>query len=286
MGDLDLLVGIDEVDPVLEVLSALGYRSEYPEQARTEFRIHHQHDRVAHPRGFLVEVHWQLTRPQDTIHLDPETFLRRAVTVTPPGGPSLRIPSAEDTLLHTVSQSEQEGVRGLRRLVDLDRLAAGDDLDWAYVRGEARALGLYGFLCVALRLAHLLLGTDAPADLLQGRDLTPRERDMIDAFGPVRRVLDDPGRGASTDLYLFRLWCARPDHRSRALRERVTGRGDSLHWVWAGEERPEHADREWSSGPGFGLKLLALQTILDWKRIRGHLRGNGGAPPSFWTSQP
>ncbi len=276
MGDLDILVERSEVDPVLDALTGLGYRSEYPEHARAEFRQHHQHDRVAHPRGFLVEVHWQLTRPQDAIRLDPAGFQARAVTLEPPGAPPLRVPATEDTLIHTVSQIEQESVRGLRRLVDLDRLAAEPELDWALVTREAREAGLHGFLCVSLRLAHVLLGTEAPAPLLDGRALPPRARGLISAFGPVGRVLDEPGRGAVVDRHLFRLWGARTDHRKRAFRERITGRGDSLHWVWAGEEGPEDAAPEPSSGLGFGLKLLVLQTILDWKRITRRV-------PDFWT---
>lgn len=279
MGDLDILVGPDEVDPVLEALSTLGYRSEYPEHARAEFRTHHQHDRVAHPRGFMVEVHWQLTRPHDPIRLDPDAFQDRAVTLKLADGSELRVPSPEDTLLHTVSQSEQDGVRGLRRLVDLDRLAAAPELDWDYVRSRARGLGLHGFLCVTLRLAHLLLDTAAPAELLEGRGLSPRERRMISVFRPVRRLLDEPGRGAVVDEHLFRLWCARPDHRDRSLRQRVSGRGDSLHWVWAGEETPDGARTERTSGPAFGLKLLALQTILEWRQLVGHV-------PDFWTLEP
>lgn len=283
MGDLDILVDLAEVDGVLDALRTLGYQSEYGTRARSEFRTHHQHDRVAHPRGFMVEVHWQLTRPGDPIRLDPETFQARAVTVDAPAGSPLRVPSTEDTLLHTVSQSEQDGVRGLRRLVDLDRLAATPDLDWSYVRDQAQALGLHGFLCVTLRLAHLLLGTRAPADLLDGRDLSPHQRHVIDAFRPVRRLLDEPGRGAVVDQHLFRLWCARPDHRDRSLRNRVSGRGDSLHWVWAGEDDPAEAGAERTSGPAFGLKLLALQTILYGRLFATRVRRGGASDPDFWT---
>ncbi|NNF37064.1 MAG: nucleotidyltransferase family protein [Gemmatimonadetes bacterium] len=283
MGDLDILVRPDEVSGVLTSLAGLGYRSEYTDRARGEFLEHHHHDRVAHPAGFMVEVHWGLTRPYEAIRLDPERFLRRSIVLEAEGSPPIRVPRMEDTLVHTVSQSEQDAVRGLRRLIDLDRLASLPDLDWDDVRTHADTVGLRGSLCVALRLAQLCLGTEAPEDLARGRGLTPASRRAIAAMHPVRRLLEEPERGEAADFHLFRLWCARPDHRDHWLRTCLVGSGDPLHWVWLGEEDPEVED-ERTTGLGFLLKLALYQSILSLANLRTRIRQSDDGGPGFWPS--
>ena len=282
MGDLDILVDPSEVEGVLEALSALGYRSEYPDRAREGFLEHHHHDRVAHPRGFLVEVHWGLTRPGDAIQLDPRSFQDRSVMLKPSGSHPLRVPSLEDTLIHTVSQSEQDGVTELRRIVDLDRIVAHRDMDWDYVRSSAAQAGLSGFLCVTLCLAHRLLGTEVPPDLLAGESLRPADRRHVESLNPERRVLEGSGTGSVAESYVFRFLCARPDHRRQWLRDRLRGVGDPLRWVWEGGDEPDEGGGEKTTGPGFVLKLLVIRSILQTSRWIDIFRGG---PPEFWLQR-
>lgn len=282
MGDLDILVEPDQVDDVLEALSGLGYRSEYSDRARKGFLEHHHHDRVAHPRGFLVEVHWGLTRPGDAIQLDPRAFQSRSVALEPPGVPPLRVPSLEDTLVHTVSQSEQDGVTELRRIVDLDRIVAHRELDWDYVGQSAGEAGLYGFLCVTLCLAHRLLGTMIPHDLLAGEGLRRADRLRIAGLRPEWRVVAGDDTVTVAESYAFRLLCARPDHRRRWLRDRLRGIGDPLRWVWKREDTPESVDREKTTGSVFVLKLLVALSTLQASRWITRFRGG---PPEFWSTR-
>jgi hypothetical protein len=282
MGDLDILVRPDEVIGVLRALETLGYRSEYSDRARGEFLEHHHHDRVEHPAGFMVEVHWGLTRPYESIRLDPERFLDRSVVVEQKGSPPMRVPRPEDTLVHTVSQSEQDSVRGLRRLVDLDRLASLPSIDWDDVREHAEEVGLHGFLCVTLRLAEICFATPAPEDLVSGRSLSSSRRAAIAGMTPVRRLLDDPPRAEAVEFHLFRLWCARPDHRDRWLRTRVSGAGDPLHWVWEGDEDPDEAGRERTTGPTFLLKLALYQSILSVTNLVTRMRRFDDGAVTFW----
>ena len=281
MGDLDVLVEADQVEGVLEALSGLGYRSEYPDRAREGFLEHHHHDRVAHPRGFLVEVHWGLTRPGDAIQLDPRAFQSRSVVLESPGSPPLRAPSLEDTLIHTVSQSEQDGVTELRRIVDLDRIVGQRELDWDYVRRSAAEAGLYGFLCVTLCLAHRLLGTTIPHDLLAGEGLRSADRLRIAGLRPEQRVVGGADTGTVAESYAFRLLCARPDHRQQWLRDRLRGIGDPLRWVWEGGQTPDEVEDEKTTGPAFVLKLLLVMSILQASTWMARFRGG---PPEFWST--
>jgi hypothetical protein len=282
MGDLDILVEPDEVEPVLEALGSLGYRSERPEATRALYRDRHHEERVTHPMGFLTEVHWGLTRPGKAIQLDPAGFRERSVTVETPGSPPLRIPCADDMLVHTVSQIEQESVRGFRRLVDLDRIAATPALDWDRVERHAAEAGLSGFLSVSIRLANVLLGTEAPVDMLDGSILSRRARRAVASLQPVRRLLDEPGAGEAIEFYLFRLWCMEPAHRRTWLRRSMSRDADPLRRVWEDPDSPGEAGPVGTTGPTFLLKLAAYQSILVGRTLWNHLTASAGADAGFW----
>jgi hypothetical protein len=274
---------------VLDSLLELGYESPYTEAARSGFRSHHHHERVTHPNGFHVEVHWGLTRPGAPMALDPARFLRRSRTVRGPGGRELRVPSPEDMVLHTVSQSQQGQVRELRRLVDLDRVIAAGTVDWDDVRREATRARLFAALCVTHRLAALLLGTPVPADVQEGRDLPWSSRTGVALTRPVSRLLRERGRAQVPDDHLFRIWCL-PTWRQRGgwLRRVVSSVGDPLEWVW--EERGEEETGDPGSHPGRGvvlvLKLAILQGTLLASAAWESLKSGGRGRLRFWKGPP
>lgn len=284
MGDLDILVSRDEVAPVLATLSTLGYRSEYPDAARAGFREHLYHDRVAHPNGFEVEVHWGLTRPDAASRLDPELFQRHARLLDEVDGVPLRVPSGEDMILHTVSQSEQDGVRSLRRLVDFDRVVAASEIDWDRLSAEADRAGLAIPLSVVARLAECLLGTSAPEAWTRGREIGALPRRAIAVSRPVDRLLRPPTRADVTERQLFHLWCL-PGWRSRGkeLVEIASGRGDPLRWVWEEEEPPDAVRIRPLRGLWRLAKLGALQLTLLGRWLSSARPGPTGSG-AFWRS--
>lgn len=269
MGDLDLLVPPDRVDETLEALERLGYRSPYPEGASSGFREHHYHERVAHPNGFEVEVHWGLSRPGTPVGLDPRAFLERAVRITPEHGPALRVPSPEDNILHAVSQSELGSFRKLSRLVDIDRIVTSCDPDWHYVESAAERGGLGGHLALCLRLASRVVGTTVPERLASGEGLGPIARRALGAMDPLRHLMEEPGRGSFTKNLLVRMWArVEPSARRRLLDEVGAVVDDPLDWVWqihiAQKEgvAPEDVARK-PVGKGVVLaKLAVIQTLL------------------------
>lgn len=284
MGDLDILVVFDEVTPVLEALETLGYRTEYPDLAREQFRHHHHHERVNHPMGFITEVHWGLTRPRDAIQLDPERYLARSITLEASGSPDIRIPCAEDMLVHTLSQMEQELLLGFRRVIDLDRIARTPDFDWDDACRHADEVGLGGWLTVAVRLAHVLLGTSAPEELLRGSQLSAPARHAIDTLQPVRRLLDEEMVLPVLESHVFRLWCQDSEHRRTSIRQVLAGRRDPLQWVWTGEEAPEDSKREGTTGLLFLLKLAIYQSILGARMIWRLIPTAAARESKFWTA--
>jgi hypothetical protein len=271
MGDLDILTTRDHAPRYLEALRALGYESQYSDKAREGFWEHHFHERVEHAGGFLVEVHWGLTRPGALCSLDHRWFLDRARKTETRSGTPLLVPSFEDMLLHLVSQIEEDGFRNLRRIVDLDRtVSASRELDWIYIRDRARDSNLGAVLSVSLRLANLLLQTSAPRDLLEGRGLGGAARRAIELMSPVPHLLNAPGRAEVAADDLFWLWCLPLwSLRFRALRELVAGMQDPLNWVWLGKEVSDNVDTGWQGGLSRVVKLGALQ---GWLGVRGLTR--------------
>jgi hypothetical protein len=286
MGDLDILTEYEEVPDYLEALGAIGYRSEYSGEARRGFREHHYHDRVAHPTGFLVEIHWGLTRPGGLCQLDHREFIRRAQQVEAPGHATVLAPSPEDMLLHIVSQIEQEGYRSIRRMVDLDRVVrASDRMDWDYVLDRARKGNLAFVLSVSLRLANILFLTPVQDRFLDGRILGPMTRHVMDLLRPVSYLMQPRHRAEVAGYDLFRIWSLpRWDLRRQAFVELIKGVQDPLDWVWREMDSPEELESEGGLGLSRTAKLLALQVWIGGRGILGKLGLSRRPRISFWKT--
>jgi len=260
MADIDLLVGGDEVDEAVDTLQRLGYHKLRSDAAIEAYRRHHFHIRLANA-GFLVEVHWGLTRPGRPFRLDAEPMLRRAIVCRRPGRPALRVPSPEDMILHTVSQNLDDGVR-MVRLVDIDRVVrASERLEWDYLWESARAGGLQVGLAVALRLCDVLLDTPIPHGQLERSGVGPLTRLHLALMRPQRwPVSPPPDRAAVNELRL--LWCT-ADWRGRLrLLGQLTGkRGDPLRWVWE-ERSPDVGNSSLLKGATRLVKMLSYQAWL------------------------
>jgi hypothetical protein len=208
MGDLDLLVASGEMEQSVAALRDAGYVSE-SEQLMDAYRLHHFHHLLRHPRGFIVELHWGLTDPGSRVPLNEKQFVARASSSRRGNSVAVRVPSPEDLLLHTVSQNEDDAFGLLRRIVDIDRIVArSPQLDWDYVAQASSDSGLDLVLAVSLRLAHLLLRTDVPADLSRGTGLPMVSRLHLAMLDPVAWVVSLPSDRRPSGSDAIRLWCA------------------------------------------------------------------------------
>ena len=245
LGDLDLLFPDDQVESAIETLQANGYRSLPSDEVREAYRQHHFHFLLTHPGGFAVEVHWALSRPNGDFHLDSRAFLARAVERPRVSRPLLRVPSAEDMILHMASQNVEDGFARLRRVVDIDRvIASTPHLDWNYLRQAARHGEVQIFTAVALRLAQLLLGTPVPRGFVESLGVSRPTRLNLALFRAVPWMItlhDD--RYASAEA-LLRLWTT-VGWRKRLRRCAMIAlmREDPLAWVWQGKGRSRRTRR-------------------------------------------
>ena len=258
MGDLDLLVERESIESSMTALQDGGYVPE------TRISAHPFHHHLEHPRGFIVELHWGVSDASSFV-LDEKLFLARA-TVDGVNHANLRVPSREDLLLHLVSQNEDDAFGLLRRIVDVDRIVAGSpSLDWTYVERSAHAAGLDVALAVSIRLAQLLLRTEAPTPVAHGLRLPILSRINLAMLQPVRRVLSSPSARRQADTEAFRFWCAGTWRgRTRRLRAALNSPGQG-------------GDSTFRAGSGIArLTKLGLYQALVYAQSGAALLSAGG----------
>ena len=283
LGDLDLLFPDDQVESSIETLQANGYRI-WSDEVREAYRQHHFHFLLTHPVGFAVEVHWALSGPNQDFHLDSRAFLARAVERPRVSGPLLRVPSAEDMILHMASQNVEDAFARLRRVVDVDRIIASTPhLDWNYLRQAARHGEVQILTAVALRLAHLLLGTPVPRGFVESLGVSRLTRLNLALFRAVPWMItmhDDRRESAATLLCLWTTVGWRK--RLRRCSMIALMREDPLDWVWQGRGEP---DGRKGRLRGFAslAKLAAYQAWIYVSGIAALLTRSGRRGVRFWT---
>ena len=118
-------------------------------------------------RGLLVELHWSLVELPYYVERIP---MREVWATTRPaaGLPGASIPDAATLLLHSCADVALHHSRALRLiwLVDVDRLARSEALDWDALieRSERWGLGLAAE--TTLKPTAAWLGTPVPAEVL------------------------------------------------------------------------------------------------------------------------
>ena len=228
-GDVDLLLPESEIDRAASSLVAAGYDLG-DQEVRARYRRDHFHYRLGNPSGFQVELHWALLPPGSSMDLSPERLLTRSLTIERSGEPAIRIPSAEDMVLHLASQETEDWFSTIRRLVDIDRVVRAEAaFDWEYLQAAAIECNMGPVLGFTLQLARRLLSTPIPADFVGRLGLSRSARFHLELLDPVQAVLTGLSwRRATAPRYLA-IWLS-PDRRARwrTLREIITDRFDSF----------------------------------------------------------
>jgi len=286
MGDLDFLVGPDEIDRSIAALRAAGYvpdREDWVEK----YRRHHFHQVMNHPRGFIVELHWALTDRASSVPLNEKQILARASFSNGRNNVPVRVPSPEDLLLHVVSQNEADAFAMLRRIVDIDRIVASSpNLDWPYLVRSASDAHLDMVLAVSLRLAQLLLRADAPSSLSHGNGLPILPRMHLALLDPAAWVVSLPSERRDVAIEAIRLWCA-STWSDRARRAAETLRGESLEMVFGDTGEPRRNRRPVAKGRVVrAVKLVTYHVLMYGRAGLALASPSGSRRLRFWTGAP
>ncbi|MGV3711100.1 MAG: nucleotidyltransferase family protein [Gemmatimonas sp.] len=211
VGDLDILVDASELDATRAVLVEAGYSA--PDDATAiAYRRYHFHHGFRQPSGRLVEVHWALTPPEALAQLNARALADTAIPHARLGAPPVRVPRAEQLLLHLVVQNLTEPKRIFGRLVDIDRLAQrAVNFDWQMVVSASNAGGFTTALWFSMVSAQLFLDTPVPLKVIQQIQPPSLARLHLRRLDPIGRALAGrPLRDGQTRL--LQLWLALGDH--------------------------------------------------------------------------
>ncbi len=256
MEDVDVLVAEAELRPAVRVLLGSGYSAPWAASDYRFLRRRHFHVPLRSPTGLLLEVHWALAPTRSPFRL--EISLDGSARPTR-WGRARPGPPPERVLLHIVLQCVQERFARLSRLVDLDRILAGEpDLDWRKIARVARAGNLGYALHTALRLCESLLGTKVPRhpelDLLAPPRATAFHLDLI--CSPTHLLAQCLSHRHAA-ARLLELWLL-PGHRARLDYLRALVRE-------APTRAPGRPDRG-AAGWFVSLKLLPTQLLVySWR---------------------
>lgn len=285
IGDFDLLLAGDELEPAARALESAGYESPLSEEQRRAITRHHYHHRLTHPGGFVVELHWALTQPSDPYRLDADALRRRSRPQAVADGLVLRAPSAEDMLLHCAAQNFEGAFGRLRRLVDLDRIAGSDaDFDWTRLEQAARRAGLDGTLAFCLQLTRSVLGTRLPPDVITDLAPSPSLRLHTALMGPIGGLMRQEFSRRPAAAWLLRFWLASSwSVRGDLLVRRLAGTDQPLEWLWEGQASPDEHDTAFLAGPRKVAKALLYQIWLYLKGLGRAATSAGRRELGFWS---
>ena len=192
-SDVDILVERGSLDDVCDLLARLDYRQAAGRNHPSFYEQHHFHRILSGPAGMTLEVHWNLSRPDNYFQFDLDGFFGRSREIDR-DGIRVQVPADIDQLLHATCQALEAGYSDIRRVIDaalLLRNGAGDDpLLPQLARSQGLATALWGLLQVQQELS----GMPVSADL--ERSVRPEAfvRRCLDSLALPERALDSDAR--------------------------------------------------------------------------------------------
>jgi Uncharacterised nucleotidyltransferase len=195
-GDLDLFVRRQDVGRIKAAVQELGYTERVPiaQEAEEDYiasGYECSFDSAA-GRGVL-ELQWALQPRFYAVDFEMEGLFERAVHVTVAGF-GVKTPSAEDLLLVLSVHSAKHVWGRLIWLCDMAQILKREKLNWDWVQGQARELGIERILRVTLLLAQQLLGVEIPAAMEKSI-----HRDQV-ARGFADEIAAGMARGVTYDV--------------------------------------------------------------------------------------
>lgn len=164
-GDIDLLIHAADLKRVRDALAKLGYTpqlklSQVEEDAYLKSGYECVFDGALGKN--LLEVQWTVQPRFYAVDLDMEGLFRRGRTATV-AGVEVKLLSAEDLFLLLALHAAKHAWGKLIWICDLARLSKLPALDWNWICGKARQLGIERIVRITLELAQRLLAFSIPS---------------------------------------------------------------------------------------------------------------------------
>lgn len=186
--DIDLLVSREHLERATEIALALGYTPIRPFTVEQEAAEKAHVTRLVRPDSLDMEIHWNITAPNEVYSIDPADLWTHAVPVEFGTCRTLGL-SPEHLLLHLCTHASYQHAFefGIRSLVDIVATIHhfGEELDWTIVERQCRAWGWQRGVGVSLSLARDLFGAAVPRGMLDSLAADTNgvaiDREVIDA---------------------------------------------------------------------------------------------------------
>lgn len=284
VSDLDLLFRPEDLETAHRTLSELGYEDPNTAAANALYREHHFHTQLRHPSGFALELHWGLTLPGPQARIDPAVVIREARRVPGKSRP-LFAPRPEHMVLHLASQSVEDSVSRLGRIVDTDRVIAyaGNSFDWERLASMARSSRLQNGVGVTLRIAERLFDTPVPSKFVEDLGISRLARANLAALSPVRWVIEQQAFRMAAASVIMRFWLeTTSEGRADVVVKALGLRTDPLKLLHDElvDSEPFTESRLLKRVPAF-LKISGYQAVI-WSRSAARLARGGAAQQAFW----
>jgi hypothetical protein len=270
--DLDLLAPATLVNAALEALKDLGYKVAETTRHLQFYREYHFHLVLQNAGGITVELHWDLSKPDDYFRFDTGRFALRARRLED-GNRSLTIPSNEDQILHAAAQSTIGGYSDVRRLVDAALLTRHGDLDYQLLVELARECRLSTSVWLLLILAEEIAAAQFDDRMIESLGPATSVRACIDSLDLPERIISGAVRDQAGTRKLV-AWLCCPSFR--------VGLEEARRFVFPGRPQFLADGYDPSNLPGF---IERLQTTLwhtwyvmricgyqSWRLLRSALR--------------
>jgi len=176
-SDLDILIEKRRIIEASRLLVAEGYQTD--SRASSDVDNDLDHDEVAFlgpqyytffktERQIRVDLQWRLTESYFSFSLDRKELWQRLVPVSVAGATVLTFPPAEMLLILCVHGSKHQWNQ-LKWVCDIAELIRvyKEQINWGQARKEASRHGAKRMFSLGLYLAHELLGTDLPKEVLE-----------------------------------------------------------------------------------------------------------------------
>ena len=179
MTDLDILMRPGDIPTALEVLKVLGYTPIIPPWVNSMGF----HAVLGAPECTAsLEIHWDLTTPNDHYQIPVDELWARAVSVEIGSSQVLAL-CPEHLILHLCHHAAINHLfaQGLRPLVDIDRAVRRyrDDLDWEIITSLSSAWGLQKAVSLTMLVCQQYLDTPVPESVFENLECAKIDPEIL-----------------------------------------------------------------------------------------------------------
>ena len=274
-GDMDVLVRASDIARARTVLETLGYETSERQWGDLEQGRDCQANFLKHPeRGVVVvELHTQLLNNPlffGAVRFDESGIWKRSRPVRL-ANRDARVLGPEDQLLHLCLHLGCHYLAAPNSLRDIDRVCRVCAVDWPLFVTAARRARARAVCFASLFVAHRLLGTDIPADVLDA--LAPRlGRRLLERLASARAADFTESRTEALRFPLILFLLDTPAARWKALRHTFYPSSSWLITHYYFDLFPDEGD----DPPGLPSRRLRSRLLrVHWGGLLGRLARRG-----------